>query len=429
VKRPGIASTTLRLVPVQIILRGGEAAMPLLMAVWFGRNDATDIYYFSWAVFALAGSVVFSAYQESAFVPIYIESRLRTPEKVPALLGSLVAHTLLIGGAIALTIGMVALGIFRARYDDAGFAIAARMVPAFSVHLVVLSLRTLFGTLLVADRRFFIPSLAGAIGMVINVGFIFALYRVLGVVAVAFGTLLGELAAAGFAYYVARLAGVRLAFNLVRHEPLRRLFKLLAAEVGGGAVARVNPVVDQFMATLTGIAGAGTLLRLSGDVATVPTGIVQAALFPVLVTHIAEDHAAGERAKIRHTVGRAVLVLSAVLVGCGVILFLVRRPLLRFVFLHGQMDEAGVEQLAELLPYHLAGLWAFGALLVLVRAHTSIQNGGILFRIGLLNAGLNAGLNLILVRVLGLGGIALSTSCVNAVIAGLLWLMLRKKLG
>jgi putative peptidoglycan lipid II flippase len=240
---------------------------------------------------------------------------------------------------------------------------------------------------------------------------------------------LGESAAASFAYYVARLAGLRLSFNLERYEPLRRMAKLIGAEVLGGAVARVNPVVDQFMATLTGIAGAGTLLRLSGDVSTVPTSIAQAALFPVLVTHIAEDHAAGELKKIKSTVDRAVAVLSAVLVASGAILYLVRRPLLRFVFLRGRMDEAGVEQLADLLPFHLAGLWAFGAMLVLVRAHISIQNGGILLKIGFLNATLNALLNLILLRLLGLPGLALSTSCVNAIIALVLWLMLRKKLG
>jgi len=61
----------------------------------FGRNDLTDVYYFAWAVFALAGSLVFSAFQDSAVVPVLAELKLRDPKLMPVVRGSLFAHTLL----------------------------------------------------------------------------------------------------------------------------------------------------------------------------------------------------------------------------------------------------------------------------------------------------------------------------------------------
>ena len=73
--------------------------------------------------------------------------------------------------------------------------------------------------------------------------------------------------------------------------------------------------------------------------------------------------------------------------------------------------------MARLLPYHLVGLMPFGALLVLARAHVAVQNSRIMISMGLLNAALNAGLNVAFLPWLGLEGIALSTSCTYAVVA------------
>ena len=120
-------------------------------------------------------------------------------------------------------------------------------------------------------------------------------------------------------------------------------------------------------------------------------------------------------------IGLSVLIALAsvcgILTAASILLFLVRAPLLRLIFLHGQMDEGGVERMASLLPYHLIGLAPFGALLVLARAHVATKNGGIMISMGVLNASSNVAFNLLLVRVLGLEGLALSTSCVHAVVA------------
>jgi peptidoglycan biosynthesis protein MviN/MurJ (putative lipid II flippase) len=63
----------------------------------------------------------------------------------------------------------------------------------------------------------------------------------------------------------------------------------------------------------------------------------------------------------------------------------------------------------------------FGALLVLARAHVAAQNSAIMVGMGLLNAGLNAALNVALAPSMGLEGIALSTSCTSAVVAAVFW--------
>jgi putative peptidoglycan lipid II flippase len=208
-----------------------------------------------------------------------------------------------------------------------------------------------------------------------------------------------------------------------------RFARLVSAEVGGGAVTRVNPVVDQFMAGLSVVVGGGTLLRYSNDVATLPTSLLQAALLPVLLSHLSDDFAARDFDKIRRTVVRALGAVIGLLLLATLLLWLVRAPLLRFVFLRGNMDAAGVDRMIRLLPYHLVGLAPFGALLVLARAHVAVKNSTIMLSMGILNAGCNAIFNVVLLEAIGLEGIALSTSCVQAAVAVVFWFRFDKKLG
>jgi putative peptidoglycan lipid II flippase len=415
--RRSIARTTLLLLPLQIVARGVEALLPLVLAVWFGRNDVTDVYYFAWAVFALAGSLVFSAFQDSAVVPVLAELKLRDPALVPAVRGSLLAHTLVFGGALAVGIGAVASAWFALRYSGPALGVALGMVAPFSLYLVALSVKTFFASMLTAEHRYIPLPVAGAVGAVVTLGVIGLGRGALSMTAVPCGSLAGELAAAWVLAASTRAAGIGLHVTLARPEPVRRIARLVASEVGGSAVTRVNPVVDQLMATLAGVVGGGTLLKLSGDVATVATSLLQASLLPVLLTHLSDDFAAGHARELRAKVRRALGSVIALLAAASALLWLVRRPLLHLVFGHGAMDWAGVERMAALLPYHLVGLAPFGALLVLARAHVAAQNSRIMISMGVLNAALNAGLNLAFLPWLGLEGIALSTSCTYAVVA------------
>lgn len=426
--RRSIARTTLLLLPMQIVFRAGEAILPLLLAAWFGRTNATDVYYFSWAVFSFAGSLVFAAYQDSALVPILAEVRLATPRELPRTLGSLLAYTLLLGGALAVAIGLAALAWFRARYDGEGWQLAAWMVPAFSVYLVALSVKTFLVAILNSEHRFFAYPVASSLAVVTTIAIIAAGRGGLGVGVVPLASLSGEVVAiAALGTIALRYAGVRIHPTLDRPEPVLRFVKLIAAEVGGGAVTRVNPVVDQLMAGLAAVVGGGTLLRYSGDVASLPTSLLQASLLPVLLSHLSDDFVAGRLDRLRATVTRALAVVVVVLVAVAAVLHVAREPLLRFVFLRGAMDAGGVARMAALLPYHLVGLPAFGALLVLARAHVAMKNSGIMLGMGALNAGLNAAFNVVLLRAIGLEGIALSTSCVQTAIAIVFWVRFEAK--
>jgi len=92
------------------------------------------------------------------------------------------------------------------------------------------------------------------------------------------------------------------------------------------------------------------------------------------------------------------------------------------------MDADAVDSMASVLPWAVAGSVPFGALLVLARAHVALQNTRIMLPLGMLNAALNLALDLVLVRVAGLQGIACATSLVHLAIAAIFWQAMRRRL-
>jgi putative peptidoglycan lipid II flippase len=120
--------------------------------------------------------------------------------------------------------------------------------------------------------------------------------------------------------------------------------------------------------------------------------------------------------------------VTGFLLAATVVVYVLRGPLTRLVFLHGAMDAAAVAEMTALLPWYLVGLLPFGLLLVLARAHIALQNSRIMMSMGLLNAATNLVLDVALVGPLGLRGVALATSVTHAVVALAMWWRLRPQL-
>lgn len=422
-----LMATVGRIAPWQVLYRGLTALLPLLMAAWFGRSAETDLYNLFAALFTLAGSLVFASFQDSALVPIVVDVQRRDPAQLPRLAGALIAYTTLIASGLALLIGTGVWLWFRAHVTGSAASLVVPMAVGFSIYLPFLALHSLAAALLAARFRFLPDALAGAGGVAVTL-LIAALGRGHGLGLIPFALAGGELVAAAGLLITLRRSGLPIQLTLARPGALKRFVRLVSSEIGGSAVVRVNPLVDQMMARALGIVGGGTMLRLAGDLSSFPASLLSSTFLSVLLSHLAAAGADGRRFELRRTVVRSVLGVTLVFGAVALALALLRVPLVTLVYGRGAMDAAALARIAHLLPYHLVGLVPFGIVLVLARAHVSLGNSRILVGMGVLNAGANLVLNIVLSHWLGLAGIALATSAVNVVVAWLFWVRLGHRL-
>ena len=415
-----LVKTALRLLPLQAVLRGGEALLPLFLAAWFGRNAETDLYYLFATYFVFAAAVLTGAFQDSAVIPVLIEVEATEPTSVPGIAGALLGHTLAVGAGVGLVTGALALAV--AAFTIPMHAVAYDLIAVMAVGVVATGVRAFYVGLLNARGAFHAYPVGSGLGTALMFALAYA-GRGVGVRVIPVATLAGELLAIAILAGLARRSlGARVRPSLARPEPARRIFALVRLEVTGTLITRVNPFVDQLMAGLAGVVGGGTLLRYAGDVAALPTSALQAVLFPVLLTRLAGE--VRQPAAFAATTRRTLAVVVVILASLSGLMIALRAPICELLFLHGTMDREGVARIAGILPWALVGAAPFGALLVLARAHVALQNSRIMPGMGLLNSLLNVGLNAVLVGVVGLGGLSLATSLTYLIVAVVFWFRL-----
>lgn len=424
-RRPALGRTALTLLPIHALFRGGEALLPILLAGWFGRNAETDLYYLLAAYFVFAAALVTGAFQDSAVVPVIVEVEANDPGKLAEIAGSLLGHTLAVGFILAGVMGGLAAAftLVSSRLP----MLALELVPVMAVGLVATAVRAFYVGLLHARGRFSAYPQASGLGTCLALATIATFRHALGVVIIPVALLLGELLAISIlAIFASRTLGLRVVPHLGRPEPVRRIFALVRLEVVGSLITRINPVIDQLMCRFAGVVGGGTLLLCANNVASLPNSILQAALFPVFLTRVAEQ--AQRPKEFLATTKRTLAVSVILLIAASAAFTAFRVPLSRLLFLHGAMDAAGAAKIADILPWSLLGVAPFGALLLLSRAHVACGNSRVMPSMGILNATCNAAFNTLFVGRLGLSGIALSTSVTYGVVAAVFWIRLPQRL-
>ena len=414
--------STLALLPFQLVFRGGEAMLPLLLAGWFGHSRGTDAQLLFGKLFAFFGGAAVSAFQDSVYIPKLTAVMAASRASGVHFASSLWARILV----VALGLGLLLAALLAAYLGrELGAGATAALAAGYVLWLPAMSSRALLVGTAHTLRSYRVYPASSGMGMLVALMTIWVLHRQVGIVIVPVALALGESVSTGVLLAFLRHSlhfSMRPVFSA--HAETHAFGRLVLHEVAGATLTRINPFVDQLVASSAGNAGGGTLLNYGFDVASLPTSIAQAALFPPLVSDLAHLATTGRWREFRATVGYACAGLSAALAAlCGAA-FVFRSPLVRLLFLHGAMTERGCAGIVEVLPYALLGAVPFGILLVLARAHVSLQNTRIMIPLGILNSALNAGFNLLLFPVIGLRGIALSTSIMQAAVAVVFALLL-----
>ena len=243
-------------------------------------------------------------------------------------------------------------------------------------------------------------------------------------------------------------------------EPLRKMLRVMGPMVLGLAVYQVNALLDSLLAfglsaprggseTFTALGRAVAYPMQSGDVAALqwaqrlyqfPLGVfgiaIATAIFPALAAAAGReersdrDTNAGDETRSFRGILRRGLTLT-VLVGlpAAVGLVLVREPLVSVVFERGAFESSDVPRVATILVGYAVGIWAFTSTHVLTRGFYARQDSVTPVKVAVSMVALNLALNLTLIWPLGAAGLAWSTATTGIVHAGVLAVVLHRRVG
>ena len=375
----------------------------------------------------------------AAFIPVFTEYLESGDRKAAGRFFSLMV-VLVVSVLAAVT--LVAVGVFLVlRHLTADlpryhllFGVAAAVFP----FVIAVCLVALLQAALNACKHFVMPALAPVllnvfiIGGAVVGGLCFSEGVAIRVYVIAAAILAAGVAEV--AIQVPALRRVGLPFRPVwdlAHPALGRVLRLVGPMVLALGIIEINAAIDKLIGyVLMQPPGGGETFRLgawtvawpieTGAPAVLyyaqrlywlPLGVFGVAIGTVIFPELSAFAARKDDAGMARVAGHALRLTVFVGLPAGAGLMLLAAPFLRAFFNHGQFAQApdAVGRTAIVAVVYAAGLWAFSANHILVRAFYARQDTRTPLRIAALSAAVNIALDLVLVWPLAERGLALAT--------------------
>jgi len=432
INRQGMGEAAFLIVAGTVLSRILGFVRETVIAYRFGATAQTDAFLVASIVpMVLSGMVAGTV--AVALVPVFTEARMKKGEEEAWTIASTVINLT----AVALVAAAV-LFVFAAPVIVPSLgpglapetkALAVQLSRLLAPAIILIGLVGLVAALLNAYRHFIYPAFAGLLYNFGMIGGALFLGSLIGISGLAVGLLIG--AVAHFLALVIPLAlkkGYRPTLIGLRHPGVKKIGLLILPFIIGSAAGQVNLLVDRVLAS--GLAeGSISALNFAVRVMQLPLGIFAGAAATAAYPFLSEQ-AVGQRTDdLRRTFSEGLRLLWFIIFPLSVGLMVLSEPIVRLLFERGAFDHQATSMTASALLYYSLGIFAHAALALLVQVYFALQDTATPVKLGIWAVGVNIVLNIILVRYLAHGGLALATSIATMVNCFLKAYYLRRLLG
>jgi putative peptidoglycan lipid II flippase len=411
------AATTIA--SLTLLVKTVTALKDLVVARWFGRSDSLDAFLIAYLVPYFVMSLTVGALV-TTFVPEFVEVRQKQGnDAAQKLFSSVVFLSVIILTGVALLLGLLAPHYLP--YLGSSFSPPKLRLTRELLYLLLPF--TLFGGATVfvsavvnAGERFALPALAPLLTPLVTILLLEAAAQRWGAFALAAGMVAGSILETVLVVRVLGSQGMHFIFRWGGFDSnIRRLARQYGPMLAANFLMCFVGVADQSMAAM--LPGGGSVAALSyaskaiGLVVALGAAPLGAAVLPYFAKMVAQSDWDG----CWHTLKRYSALVALVTVPITIFLMVFSKPLIRLIFQRGAFSGADTDLVswvqicyAPQIPFYICGL-------LFIRFLSSIRRNDVLMYGAAITLVLDIVLNLVLMRVWGVAGIALSSSIVYMV--------------
>ena len=421
-----------------------------VMARLFGAGLIYDAFMLGFRIPNLTRDLFAEGALSSAFVPVFTEYLNRRSKEEAARLANLVAT------AIIIVVGSVcALGMLGApwivRLMAPGFAavpgkfeLAVRMTRIMFPFLLVVALAAQAMGILNASNKFGVPAMASTFFNIGSVAFGIALGVWLGpalhfsrIEGMAVGVVLGGCLQLIWQFPSLRGLGYhfRIAFDWA-NPGLRQILRLMLPAILGNAAVQINVMINTNFASsvhdpVRGFDGPVSWLSYAFRFMQLPIGLFGVALGSATLPSISRNAAAGDMEQFRRTLSKSLAMVFLLTVPSSVGLAVLGKSIIGAIYQGGRFQLYDTQQTALALSCYAIGLAGYAAVKVVAPAFYALGDARTPMLVSIASVAVNFFAAEFMIRVAGFGhaGLALSTSIVALFAFGVLFEIMRRRLG
>lgn len=404
----------------------------ILIAKHFGAGLEADAYIVASGLpvilFVSMGAAI-----STSFLPLFSKKLEEEGEKSALMFGnSIINFSLLFTAAVSIICIIMApiiVRIMAPNFSGEAFSLTVKLSRVMFPILVFIFLSSVETSILHSFKRFTVPAFISIPYNFIIIFYLIFLTDKFGVLGLAAATLMGWVSQ--FIVQLPFLAQVgyryRLKLNL-RDKDLIGIVYLSIPIIIGTTVQQLNTLVDRALASgleegsIAALSYANKMYFISAMTFVVA---IRTVIYPKLCSLYNQDKIKEFLKNLDHALRMVIYILLPFVV----LMIVLRKPIIQLVFERGQFDSRSTYLTSIAFLFYSIGAIGFGVQEIINRGFYAMGDTKTPMIIGGITIGINIILNIILVRIMGIGGIALATSISSIILAIWLLLLLQKKIG
>jgi putative peptidoglycan lipid II flippase len=427
-----IARASIIIIALTVVDKVLAIIKEMVVAHRFGISPDLDVFNIAYAfpgilLLILTGALV------QAFIPLYHEWRSQLPSeqadaRACALLWAAVLFFMLLATALYLLSPQV-FALTGYGFDTVRQLEGVRLQQLLAMLLVMDGAGAVLAALLQAKKRFMHLQTAPLFLNILSILILLWFAPQLGIDALVWGLVIGTLCKSMYMAVVLQRQGFSFTARFMPERSECAVFIMLMLPLLGSALlANCNLLVDQIMATGLS-AGSVSSLRYAFRIYDMPVQIVILAFSRALFPFISQQAALMDFEGLRRYFKQSIILVCLLSVPATTGAMVLAHDMVAVLFQRGAFDAAAAAQTAEVLILYSLGLFFSAYCFVNGVFFAALKQTAPLFYMGVLSTGLNIALNYLLMRLMGVQGIALSTTLTAACIACAFLYMLKQRLG
>lgn len=412
-----------------------------MLAFLFGAGNAMDAFYVAYRIPNLMRDLFAEGAMSAAFVPTF--TRRLTEQGRPSAwqLGNQLINALIVVTGLIVLVGMVfarpLTELIAGDYADVPgkldltVTLTRILLPFLTLVAVAAALMGMLNSL----NRFFTPALSPAmfnVGIILSALVLVPFAPAFGldpIIAIAVGALVGGVGQIALQVPTLVREGYRYTATLSPADPgLREILRLVGPGTLAGAAVQINLLVNTILATGEGT-GAVSWLSYAFRLMYLPIGLFGVSIATATLPAVSRYAAQADLTGVRQTVSSALRMMLMLAVPAMVGLVILASPIVGLIFERGSFTANDTAATAAALAFYAPGLLGYSAVRIGVPCFYALKDSVTPMLVSISSVGLNIALNLLLVRQMGYQGLALGTSIAALFNAGLLFYLLRRRVG
>lgn len=403
----------------------------MVLAYTYGAGSYTDAYLVALnipnVVFAVIGTAI-----ATTFIPIYcevnnkygkLESRKFT-NNITTIVTVICILLMLMG--LLFTDDLVKL--FAIGFDGETFNIAVEFTRIMIIGIVFMGLKSIMTAYLQANENFTVTGIVSLprniiiiISMILSIKF--------GPYSIVYGTVIAIVSEflIQVPFAIKEDYKYKLYVNF-KDQNMKKVILLIAPVLLGVAVNQVNAMIDRSLAT-TLTEGSVSALNYANKLNEFILAMFVTAITTVIYPTLSKLNFDSKKEEFNKVIVNSVNIVSlfVIPISFGAIIF--SKQIIEILFQRGEFNSIATEMTSTALVFYSIGLIAYALRNIVTKVFYSMQDTKTPIKNGILMMILNIILNIILINVNGIGGLALASSLSSIIGIILLIIALKRKIG